>query len=77
MHQAISIVNLFLCCTYIDLNECESGLHSCNPNTSECFNTPGSFTCQCVSGFEDSVNSKNESICQGNLSQAIDFVEKF
>ena len=69
VHQEISNVN-FLRCTYIDLNECETGQHGCNPNTSKCFNTPGSFTCHCISGFEDSVNSKNERICEGNLFHA-------
>jgi len=49
----------------IDLNECESGQHSCNGYTSICLNTVGSYKCHCLSGFEDSINSYKERICKG------------
>ena len=52
----------------IDLNDCETGQHSCNLNTSVCLNTHGSYVCHCISGFEDSVNIFNEKVCKGNLS---------
>lgn len=34
-----------------DINECESGTHSCDENA-ECSDTIGSFDCTCNSGYE-------------------------
>ena len=49
----------------VDLNEC-NGLHSCNPRTSVCFNTIGSYKCNCLPGF---AHIGNERTCKGQLSQ--------
>ena len=51
---------IFLCS---DVNECQSGSHTCNIDTSTCVNTKGSFTCECQNGFE-----KVGGVCLGNLS---------
>lgn len=34
-----------------DVNECESGSHDCH-ETGRCVNTPGSYYCRCISGYE-------------------------
>uniref|UniRef100_A0A8D0NTU1 Nidogen-2 n=1 Tax=Sus scrofa TaxID=9823 RepID=A0A8D0NTU1_PIG len=35
----------------VDVNECATGFHRCGPN-SVCVNLPGSYRCQCRSGYE-------------------------
>ena len=32
-----------------DINECEDGIHPCSHH---CYNTIGSYTCDCTTGFE-------------------------
>ena len=44
---------------YADINECTAGTYTCPTNTG-CVNTIGSYTCQCVAGYEASGN-----ICVG------------
>ena len=51
---------------YLDVNECETGQHNCNPSTSICSNTIGSYTCHCKPGFAVIVDSEDEKICKGN-----------
>ena len=34
---------------HLDIDECARGLAGCSDN---CINTPGSFTCTCMDGFE-------------------------
>ena len=63
-----------LMCSYfsnVDLNECETGQHSCNPRTI------GSYTCHCSSGFAVSVNVGNERTYKGKLLQIYVFVKDF
>ena len=49
-------------CSRLDLNECDLP-DSCDSSVSRCNNTDGSFTCQCLPGFE--MNSS--SVCVGEL----------
>ena len=35
----------------IDIDECTTGVHNCTQNQ-QCINRPGSFICECVSGYE-------------------------
>ena len=34
----------------IDIDECYNGIHKCSSDA-ECFNTPGSYTCECSVGY--------------------------
>jgi len=34
-----------------DIDECLNATHSCNLNTTECVNEPGTFSCSCLPGF--------------------------
>ena len=36
----------------VDINECEGGSEATCGENYECFNTDGSYTCQCASGFD-------------------------
>ena len=36
--------------TISDIDECEIGKHNCHVNAN-CFDTPGSYECQCKEGF--------------------------
>jgi hypothetical protein len=47
--------------TFIDINECSEGTHTCHQNA-DCSNTDGSFTCQCRGGF---IGSGQD--CTGNF----------
>ena len=47
---------------YVDIDECTNGPNDCDVNF-ECVNTPGSFTCECPTGFEI-----NEGNCEGEPS---------
>ena len=42
-----SLVYLF----HLDIDECLTGTDNC-PSNSICLNTPGSFSCQCITGFK-------------------------
>ena len=44
----------------LDIDECSTGDHNCTQNQ-QCVNMPGTFICECVSGYE-LVNG----ICEGN-----------
>lgn len=47
-----------------DINECESpDLHNCDPVSTLCHNTPGSFECRCQKGYKPS----NSSHCIGKF----------
>ena len=46
-------------CAVSDINECDVNTHNCS-NNAECFNTNGSFVCNCSDGF-----SGNGIICEG------------
>ena len=42
-----------------DINECNQSPPVCNPNTSKCTNTKGSYQCDCNTGYEnEDVNDK-------------------
>lgn len=50
-------MNLIGCMNYevaylcpADIDECAAKLHNCDPNA-QCINTPGSYSCQCKSGY--------------------------
>ena len=37
---------------YIDIDECSTGDHNCTQNHLQCVNRPGTFICECVTGYE-------------------------
>ena len=45
---------------FLDIDECTTGTHNCTQNQ-QCVNSPGSFVCECISGYE----LLNE-LCEGN-----------
>ena len=57
--------NISYICVVSDINECDLSTHNCS-NNGECYNTNGSFVCNCSDGF-----SGNGVICEG--MQTIDF----
>ncbi|KAL4219782.1 hypothetical protein ACF0H5_020194 [Mactra antiquata] len=50
-----------------DINECNETLNACNDPKKECFNSLGSFSCQCLEGFEESIDDMCEDIDECNL----------
>ena len=42
--------NLFLTCSFADLDECQTGTHDCDVNA-QCVNTIGSYNCTCLQGY--------------------------
>uniref|UniRef100_A0A8C4TI85 EGF containing fibulin extracellular matrix protein 1 n=1 Tax=Erpetoichthys calabaricus TaxID=27687 RepID=A0A8C4TI85_ERPCA len=38
-------------CSFVDVDECQTGTHNCSPGQT-CYNTRGSFTCQCPPGYQ-------------------------
>ena len=53
------IANL-MCCNYIDIDECSTGVHNCTQNQ-RCVNSPGSFICECISGY-----GLTNGVCEGD-----------
>lgn len=53
----IWISNMGMC---VDINECVTGIHSCDNVTEECINLPGTYECICKFGFaKDYISYKN------------------
>ena len=50
----------------LDIDECSTGDHNCTQNQ-WCVNEPGTFNCECFSGYE-LVNG----VCKGNEIQVLD-----
>ena len=48
----------------VDIDECR-GTHACENTSSTCVNTPGSYQCECRSGFRKI--PKNNTNCQGKF----------
>lgn len=53
-----------------DVDECELGTHKCQ-STTECFNTIGSYECQCVSGFYGVQGSGSISVSKSLYSKRL------
>lgn len=49
--------------TCIDIKECDTGDHNCDPYSEECHNTPGGHTCKCKQGYR-----QNGMICEGKYA---------
>ena len=52
--------NLILYFMFLDIDECVNGVNNCHNDYATCFNTEGSFTCSCNSGY-----SGDGITCQG------------
>ena len=55
-------------CVVSDINECDLNIHNCS-NNAHCFNTHGSFVCNCSGGF-----SGNGVICEGIRMLTVNFL---
>ena len=53
----------FRCVLLIDIDECSASTDNCDTNA-YCLNTPGSFLCECNSGF-----TGNGTICEGTYTR--------
>ena len=53
--------NLILYFMCLDIDECVTGVNNCHNDYATCFNTEGSFTCSCNSGYSgDGVNCEGK-----------------
>ncbi|KAL4219781.1 scavenger receptor [Mactra antiquata] len=50
-----------------DINECIETVNACNDPKKECLNSNGSFSCQCLEGFEKNTNDICEDIDECNV----------
>lgn len=71
MFSSQSLLHVVIFCAAIaDIDECSTGLSSCNLLLATCFNVPGSFICQCHEGF-----SGDGLVCTGNIrATSISFI---
>lgn len=46
---AISLIKNFY---FLDIDECTTGVHECNPKTEYCFNKKGTYACHCANGYQ-------------------------
>ena len=46
------IVYVILLDMLLDIDECSTGVHNCTQNHLQCVNRPGTFICECSSGYE-------------------------
>ena len=54
----------------LDIDECMASTPICTPvNGTVCINTPGSFSCQCDSGYQFRENNRTH--CYGKLLDSI------
>ena len=49
----------------LDIDECAVGAHDCDLQTSTCTNVVGSFICTCKSGYVESTNPDEQTLCIG------------
>lgn len=53
-HLGDSLVFVYVCVFFpADIDECATGRHTCGPEQT-CYNTKGSYTCQCPVGYQRS-----------------------
>ena len=53
----------------IDIDECKEGIHDCfhfkdDHMYTECFNTDGSYTCDCIDGWAETVTPEGGKKCE-------------
>lgn len=53
----------------IDIDECDEGIHDCfhfkdDHMYTECFNTDGSYTCDCIDGWAETVTPEGGKKCE-------------
>ena len=51
---------ILVLCHVLDIDECIEGSHDCDSSTEMCVNLVGSYSCQCVDGFQ-----LNGQTCEG------------
>ena len=59
--SALSIASFFP-----DVDECMTGAHKCEQESTACNNTPGGYTCQCKNGYQPAQSLFK---CQGKMDQ--------
>ena len=52
----------------VNVNECSTGAHSCNLNTTTCRDTPGGYECDCRDGFGNDVGLSCSNINECSLN---------
>lgn len=57
-----------LCCIlcFTDINECQLDANPCPPN-SKCVNNRGSYSCECLRGYQEVNDDSSGLICEGTL----------
>ena len=51
----------------LNINECDTGTHGCNLNTSTYMNRVGNSSCQCLSGFSLNHVCHQKATCMNNV----------
>lgn len=61
------------CWCFTDVDECSTGAHNCDiTSRATCTNTPGSFTCRCLAGYQ---GAGTTGTCKGLLVWHVQLVD--